>query len=120
MQTIPLGVSSLTCSRLAYGCWRVGGSWKVAGATPENRAAGRRAIIAAFECGYTLFDNSDIYCGGEAERILGETLKEVPEMRGRVLIATKGGIRRDGEPNPDSPARYDFWPSTSSPRAKPR
>ena len=108
MQTIPLGVSSLTSSRLAYGCWRVAGSWNPAEVTPDSRAAGRRAIIAAYEAGYTLFDNADIYCRGEAERILGEVLQEVPGMRGRVLIATKGGIRSGGDPQPDSPPRYDF------------
>ena len=108
MQTIPLGVSSLTSSRLAYGCWRVAGSWNPAEVTPDSRAAGRRAIIAAYEAGYTLFDNADIYCRGEAERILGEVLQEVPGMRGRVLIATKGGIRPGGDPQPDSPPRYDF------------
>jgi predicted oxidoreductase len=108
MQTIPLGVSSLTCSRLAYGCWRVAGSWNPADVTPQSRAAGRKAIIAAFESGYTLFDNADIYCGGEAERLLGEVLRDVPDMRGRVLVATKGGIRFAGDPRPDSPARYDF------------
>src|SRR5664280_427834 len=93
MQTIPLGVSTLTSSRLAYGCCR---------------AAGRRAIIAAYEAGYTLFDNADIYCQGEAERILGDVLKEVSGMRDRVVITTKGGIRPGGDPQPDSPGRYDF------------
>jgi predicted oxidoreductase len=108
MQTIPLGVSSLTCSRLAYGCWRVAGSWNPAEVTSQSRAAGRKAIITAFECGYTLFDNADIYCGGEAERVLGEVLKEVSDMRARVVVATKGGIRFAGDPRADSPARYDF------------
>src|SRR5438309_8036187 len=108
MQSIPLGVSSLTASRLAYGCWRLAGSWNPLEVTDEGRAHGRRAVIAAYEAGYTLFDNADIYCGGEAELILGATLKEVPEMRGRVLIATKGGIRRAGAPQPDAPQRWDF------------
>lgn len=108
MQTIPLGVSSLSSSRLAYGCWRVAGSWNPAEVTPDSRAAGRRAIIAAYESGYTLFDNADIYCRGEAERILGEVLREVPGMRGRVLVATKGGIRPGDDPQPGSPPRYDF------------
>lgn len=108
MHTIPLGVSSLSSSRLAYGCWRVAGSWDPAEVTPESRAAGRSAIIAAYEAGYTLFDNADIYCRGEAERVLGEALKEVPGMRERVLIATKGGIRPAGDPHPGAPSRYDF------------
>jgi len=108
MQTIPLGVSNLTSSRLAYGCWRVAGTWDPTEVTTASRAAGRRAIIAAYEAGCTLFDNADIYCRGEAERILGDVLKEVSGMRDRVVITTKGGIRPSGDPQPDSPGRYDF------------
>jgi predicted oxidoreductase len=108
MQTIALGVSPLRGSRLAYGCWRVAGTWDPAEVTPAGRAAGRRAILAAFEAGYTLFDLADIYCAGEAERILGQALREVSGMRERILIVTKGGIRAGGDPRPDSPPRYDF------------
>ena len=98
----------MTSSRLAYGCWRAAGTWDPAEVTAAGRAAGRRAIVAAYEAGYTLFDNADIYCRGEAERILGEALKEVSGMRDRVVIVTKGGIRPGGDPQPDSPGRYDF------------
>src|SRR5438477_4114770 len=108
MRTIPLGVSPLKSSQLAYGCWRVAGTWNLAEVTPQSRAAGSRAIIAAFEAGYTLFDNADIYCRGEAERILGAALKDATGMRDDVLIATKGGIRPAGEPEPGAPSRYDF------------
>jgi predicted oxidoreductase len=93
---------------LGYGCWRVAGTWNPAAVTAESRAAGRRAIIAAFEADYTLFDNADIYCGGEAERIFGGVLKEVSGMREQVVVATKGGIRPAGIPQADAPARYDF------------
>jgi predicted oxidoreductase len=108
MQSIPVGVSALRGSRLAYGCWRVAGTWNLAEVTDASRAAGRRAVVAAYEAGYTLFDNADIYCRGEAERILGEVLKEVSGMRDRVVVVTKGGIRPGGDPQPDSPGRYDF------------
>jgi predicted oxidoreductase len=108
MQSISLGVSLLTSSRLAYGCWRVAGSWNPAEVTPESRAAGRKALIAAYEAGYTLFDNADIYCRGEAERLLGQVLGEVSGMRQRVVVVTKGGIRPAGDSQPDAPARYDF------------
>jgi predicted oxidoreductase len=108
MQTMLLGVSSLRVSRLAYGCWRVAGSWDQTKITAESRAAGHRAIIAAYEAGYTLFDNADIYSAGEAEKIFGEVLKEVSGMRARVLIATKCGIRPAGTPHPHAPQRYDF------------
>ena len=108
MQTIRLGISSLASSRLAYGCWRSAGSWNPAEVTPESQAAGRRGIIAAYEAGYTLFDNADIYCRGVCEQILGRVLREVSGLRERVLIATKCGIRFAGDPLPDSPQRYDF------------
>ena len=108
MQTIPLGVSSLSSSRLAYGCWRVAGSWNPAEVTAQGRAEGTRAILAAFEAGFTLFDTADIYCHGESERILGESLKAASGMRDRVVIATKGGIRPAGDPTADAPSRYDF------------
>ena len=60
MQTIPLGVSLLTSSRLAYGCWRVAGTWDPAEVTAASRVAGRSAVIAACEAGYTLFDCADL------------------------------------------------------------
>ena len=108
MQTVQLGKSSLSASRLAYGCWRIAGTSETAKVTPEAEAFGRKAVIGAFECGYTLFDLADIYGGGACESIVGQALTEVSGMRQRVLIATKSGIRKKGEPNPDSPYRYDF------------
>ena len=108
MKTIRIGKSDLTSSRLAYGCWRIAGTWNLAEVTPKSRAAGKQAVIAAYEAGYTLFDHADIYCDGMAEEIFGEVLKEVSAMREHVLIATKCGIRKSGEPTPDAPFRYDF------------
>src|SRR5258706_5580376 len=108
MQSIQLGVSSLKSSRLAYGCWRLAGTVNPEDVTAEHRAAGQRAVMAAYEAGYTLFDNADIYGRGEAESILGQVLKKVSGMRERVIIATKCGIRSAGDPQPDSPGRYDF------------
>lgn len=108
MQTIPLGVSPLNGSRLAYGCWRIAGTWNPAEVTSASRAAGKKAVQTAYDAGYTVFDNADIYCRGEAERILGDTLKETPGMRERVVIITKGGIRPGGDPSPNTPGRYDF------------
>ncbi len=108
MQSILLGVSSLRSSRLAYGCWRIAGSWNSSEVTEQSRAAGRQAVITAYETGYTLFDTADIYCDGESERVLGAALKEVSGMRDNVIIATKCGVRPAGRPSSDSPARYDF------------
>src|SRR6185503_17231539 len=81
MKTIRLGNSALVSSRLAYGCWRIAGSWNPAEVTPKTEAAGKKAIKAAYEAGYTLFDHADIYCDGVPERMFGALLKEVSGMR---------------------------------------
>ena len=108
MQTVTLGRGSLNASRIAYGAWRIAGTWDPALVTPEKEAAGRAAVLAAYESGYTLFDLADIYCDGVCERIFGQVLKTTPGMRSHVVVATKCGIRKQGVPNPDSPYRYDF------------
>jgi predicted oxidoreductase len=107
MQTLQLGQSDLFSSRIAYGCWRLAGA-EGSELTSERAAQGRKAVIAAYQAGYTLFDHADIYGNNEAERIFGQALREVPQMRRGILIASKCGIRRPGDPNPDSPYRYDF------------
>ena len=107
MQTIPLGTSSLNVSRLCYGCWRIVG-WSPNEITPALEESARRAVVTAYESGYTFFDHADIYCWGLAEQVFGKVLKEVSGMRDRVIIASKCGIRRKGDPTPAMPARWDF------------
>jgi predicted oxidoreductase len=108
MKQFALGQSSLTCSRLAYGCWRIAGTWNSAEMASGAEASGARAVLAAYEAGYTLFDHADIYCDGVPEKIFGQVLKGIPGMREQVVIATKCGIRKAGDPQPDSPYRFDF------------
>ena len=103
-----IGKSGLTSTRLSYGCMRVPGEWDPAKVTAEKEAAGKKAIVAAFEAGYILFDHADIYCRGMAETIFGKVLKDIPGMRHKVLIATKCGIRFQGDGGPEAPHRYDF------------
>ena len=90
MQTTPLGSSSLHCARIAYGCWRLAGS---EGGPRLEEQDGILAVRAAFDAGYTLFDHADIYGRNECERIFGKALRDVPEMRPRIVLATKCGIR---------------------------
>jgi predicted oxidoreductase len=106
METIPLG-NSLKGSRLAYGCWRILGP---EGAAPsaDREVTARKAILTAYEAGFTFFDHADIYADGQAEKVFRDLLKDVSGMRERIVITTKCGIRRKGSPNPDSPYRYDF------------
>jgi predicted oxidoreductase len=108
MKTQRIGKSDLQTARLSYGCMRIAGTWNPNDVTPERWEKGERAVIAAYEAGYTLFDHADIYCSGRCEEIFGTAMKKVSGMRENVVIATKCGIRFPGEPNPDSPHRYDF------------
>src|SRR5436189_2283800 len=96
MQSIRLSDTQLLCSRMGYGCWRIAG-WEGAECTPERELHGRQAVIASFEAGFTLFDHAYIYSDGMGEVIFGKVLKEIPEFRGRAIIASKCGIRRAGK-----------------------
>jgi 6-dehydroglucose reductase len=79
-----LGRSGLRAFPIAYGCWRFAG-------TPLREA--RAKIEAALDAGITLFDHADIYGGdGAAESLFGDVLAEAPQLRERMLIATKCGI----------------------------
>lgn len=107
MKSIRLGSSSLTGSCIAYGGWRLAGS---EGEVPPADVAvtGMRAVHAAVDAGFTLFDLADIYGGGESERIFGQALAASPGLRDRIRVASKCGIRKAGDPRPDAPYRYDF------------
>ncbi len=108
MQTITLGKSSLTASRLAYGCWRiftVNGPDQV---TPGREAVARAAVMAAYDAGYTLFDLADVYSAGACETAFGKVLREVPGMRDRIVLVSKCGVRKKGDPDAEAPYRYDF------------
>jgi predicted oxidoreductase len=67
----------------------------------------RKAVLAAVDAGFTLFDHADIYCRSRAESAFGEVLRENPKLRRKLLIATKCGIRFADEPA-GAPHRYDF------------
>lgn len=110
MKTIRLGNSSTQVSRLAYGCWRLADPRQPTSSAAAIEADGKAAVIAAYEAGYTLFDGADIYGHGQAEVILGKALREVSGMREHILITSKCGVRRAGDPHPEAPQRYDFAP----------
>jgi len=96
-------VGEIEVSRLAYGCMRIAGDGSRA-----DRERGKRAVHAAIDAGYTLFDHADIYAGGQCESLFGEIIAATPSLRDRVKILTKCGIRFAGDPNDESPGRYDF------------
>ncbi|WP_057884647.1 aldo/keto reductase [Tsuneonella troitsensis] len=90
--TRSLGSSGIGISPIAWGMWRLAEGGRSAG-----EAA--RLVHAALDAGITLLDTADIYgfdgqAGfGDAEALLGEVLAAEPGLRGRMVLATKGGIR---------------------------
>ncbi len=98
--TRTLGKSGIEISSLAWGMWRFAGL---------ELSAARAAIDAALEAAITLFDTADIYGFGEqgfgkAEELLGRIFADAPELRDKMVLATKGGIT---PPVPyDSSAEY--------------
>jgi len=92
-QPAPLGKSGLSIFPIAWGMWRL--------ANPDGKddiGAVIARIEAALEAGISLFDTADIYGAGEpigfggAEALLGKALAQRPDLRARMIIATKGGI----------------------------
>ena len=81
----------LPVHRLGYGTMRlVGeGAW----GEPSDEAEARRVLRRAVDLGVTLIDTADAYGPEIAERLIGETLAPYPPG---VVIATKGGITRQG------------------------
>jgi predicted oxidoreductase len=76
--------------------------------TPDREGAARKAILAAVEAGYTLFDHADIYSDGLGEWVFGRLLRDNKGLRDKMLIASKCGIRKADDPTPNAPYRYDF------------
>ena len=91
MNTRTLG-ADLTVSAVGLGCM----GFSHAYGAPTERSEAVRAIRAAFDLGYTLFDTAETYGTAddphENEKLVGEALKDV---RDRVQIVTKFGIRFD-------------------------
>lgn len=79
-----------TVGPLAFGCWRF---------VNMTVAAAQQRIEAALEADMNLIDTADIYGldpdgngFGGAEELLGRVLAAAPDLRDRMVLATKGGI----------------------------
>lgn len=99
-----LGKSGISVFPIAWGMWRLA---RADGNDDVGAVIAR--IEAALDAGITLFDTADIYgCDaalgfGGAEVLLGKALAQRPDLRDRMVIATKGGIVL-GVPYDSSPA----------------
>jgi aryl-alcohol dehydrogenase-like predicted oxidoreductase len=91
MRQVRLGQTDLQVSRIAFGTWAFGGDWGAA-----DLQEGKAAIHRALELGINFFDTAQGYGFGAAEQLLAEALRD-RTRREDVVIATKGGLRMEGD-----------------------
>lgn len=108
MHTQSLGLSDLTVTRIGYGCMPLGGSWDNSPLEESTRQEALKIARTVLDFGINFFDHADIYCHGKSEETFATLWQETPGLREKVVLQSKCGIRFGGEPNPDSPLRYDF------------
>lgn len=80
-----LGTTDLVVSRIAFGCWAIGGH----GYGRVDDKLSIAAIRTALDAGINFFDTADVYGFGHSEEILAEALGE---HRNKLIIATKFGV----------------------------
>jgi predicted oxidoreductase len=108
METLILGSSNLSCTRIGYGCMPLGGSWDDSPLEDATRRQAVRILRCALDLGINFFDHADIYCRGKSEQVFAAIWAEIPHLREKIILQSKCGIRFGGDPNPDSPHRFDF------------
>jgi len=97
VETRRLGRSDLEIGRVAFGAWAIGGlMW---GGADESDAVD--AIRAALDAGVDTIDTAPVYGCGRSEELVGRALRG---RRHGVVIATKCGLRWDGD---HGPVRFD-------------
>ena len=85
MRRMKLGPSALEVPVVAVGCMRL---------TSLDRTAAERLIQTSLESGANFFDHADIYGGGRCEELFAEAIHMNAEVRERIILQSKCGIRR--------------------------
>ena len=102
MQRRRLPGTDLDLSVVGLGCWAMGGLWWGDDVRDEDSIA---AVRAALDAGVNWFDTAPLYGHGHADEVL---VRALGEHRKELLIATKVGVRWDGE---GKHARSDLSPA---------
>ena len=96
-----IGQNAFEVGPFSYGLWRF---------TTDDVNEAQGLIETALDAGMNLIDTADVYgfdwggTGfGTVEELLGRVLAQAPELRDRMVLATKGGIR--------PPIPYDSSPA---------
>jgi len=102
-----LGQSGLFVSELCLGTMTFGGSddvWGQIGQLQQEEADD--LVRTALDAGVNFFDTANIYAGGNSERILGQSLKNIGANRDEVVVATKVHGQMGEGPNARGTSRY--------------
>lgn len=83
MKYINIG-NEIKASSIALGCMRISDK-------PIKQV--EELIDTALGEGINFFDHADIYGGGKSEEVFGKVLKKKKDLRGKIIIQTKCGIR---------------------------
>lgn len=102
---MPLEKRGISSSRLILGCMGFGGDWDNSPLTKEDIRKTEAGVEAALSSGITMFDHADIYRMGKAEEAFGTILSSKPQLREKMVIQSKCGIRFADS---SAPGRYDF------------
>lgn len=108
MKYIKLGHTPIEMSNIVLGCMNCGGGWNRDPVSRETKSHLEDLVNTALECGINTFDHADIYQFGKSEMAFGQVLKRHPDIRERIILQTKCGIRFSDDPQPGLPGRYDF------------
>jgi len=85
-----LGPSGLLVSELCLGTMTFGGTDGMWGQIGQLRQPEADALVkTALEAGINFIDTANVYAGGESERILGQSIRNLGIPRDEVVIATK-------------------------------
>ncbi len=88
-----------TCSRLAFGVWRMT-EWQMEADEILS------LIHSCIDLGITTFDHADIYGDYTCEGLLGTALVKEPQLRSRMQLISKCGIQLVSPNRPNTAIKH--------------
>ncbi|MEJ7633867.1 aldo/keto reductase [Aeromicrobium sp.] len=106
MDARTLGRTGRDVSVVGLGTWQLGADWGDVG--HEDAMA---VLDTAVDGGVTFFDTADVYGDGRSEQLIGEFLRDRPELD--IFVATKMGRRAEQEPEHFTLDNFRAWTDRS-------
>lgn len=84
MEYYTLPKTNLKVSKIGLGCMRI---------ASKNIEQVEKLVLEALKIGINFFDHADIYGGGKSEELFGYVLQKYPQLRSKMIIQSKCGIK---------------------------